>query len=237
MNQLKNWDNKTWLSSKKYIKYFNIFLLKQTRLNKESKILDIGCGRGKIIGSLAAQLNFKNKPVGIDTVHHKDLNHRIDFVKTDAISYLKKNKKKYDLVLIKQTIHLIPISKIKLMIDLCKKSLNKKGKLIIMTLETENNQIPCFELMKKELDKNLKKDKKIIKKIKKFLPKIVTKKFLYRVEISKLKYIEMIQKRYISTLLKLNGKEISNGVNEIKRSFKKNIKFLDILICFKYTKY
>ena len=94
MNQLKNWDNKTWLSSKKYIKYFNIFLLKQIRLNKESKILDIGCGRGKIMGSLATQLNLINKPVGIDTIRHKDLNQKINFVKTDAVSYLKKNKKK-----------------------------------------------------------------------------------------------------------------------------------------------
>lgn len=237
MNQLKNWDNKTWLSSKKYIKYFNIFLLKQIRLNKDSKILDIGCGRGKIIGSLAAQLNLINKPVGIDTIRHKDLNQKINFLKTDAISYLKKNKKKYDLVLIKQTIHFIPTSKIKLLIDLCKKSLNKKGKLIIMTLETENNQIPCFALMKKELNKNLKKDKKMIEKIKKLLPKTVTKKFLYRVKISRLKYIEMIKNRYISTLLKLKSKEISNGVNEIKRSFKRNIKFLDVLICIRYTKY
>ena len=48
MGPLKNWDNKTWLSSKKYIKYFNIFLLKQIRLNKESKILDIGAEEVKL---------------------------------------------------------------------------------------------------------------------------------------------------------------------------------------------
>ena len=53
MERLKNWDNKTWLSSKKYIYLFNNFILKETNLNKYSSILDIGCGRGKIIGSLA----------------------------------------------------------------------------------------------------------------------------------------------------------------------------------------
>jgi len=47
MLSIKNWDNKTWISSTKYIKSFNKFLLKQKKLNKESKILDIGCGRGK----------------------------------------------------------------------------------------------------------------------------------------------------------------------------------------------
>ena len=49
---LKNWDNKTWLSSTSYIKSFNKFLIKETKLNKNSEILDIGCGRGKILGFL-----------------------------------------------------------------------------------------------------------------------------------------------------------------------------------------
>jgi cyclopropane fatty-acyl-phospholipid synthase-like methyltransferase len=46
MALLKNWDNKTWLSSKKYIHAFNSFILKQKKLKKHSRILDIGCGRG-----------------------------------------------------------------------------------------------------------------------------------------------------------------------------------------------
>ena len=37
---IKNWDNKTWLSSNSYIKSFNKFLIKETKLNKNSKILD-----------------------------------------------------------------------------------------------------------------------------------------------------------------------------------------------------
>ena len=61
MAPLKNWDNKTWLSSKKYIQSFNNFLLKQKKLNRNSQILDIGCGRGKIIGSLSSKLKLINK--------------------------------------------------------------------------------------------------------------------------------------------------------------------------------
>ena len=56
MPSLKNWDNRTWLSSKKYIQSFNSFILKQQKLNKDSKILDIGCGRGKIIENLSNKL-------------------------------------------------------------------------------------------------------------------------------------------------------------------------------------
>ena len=57
---IKNWDNKTWLSSKDYINQFNKFLLKNIKLNSNSIILDIGCGRGKILGSLNSKLKLKN---------------------------------------------------------------------------------------------------------------------------------------------------------------------------------
>ena len=89
---LKNWDNKTWLSSNNYIKSFNKFLIKETKLNKNSEILDIGCGRGKILGNLTSKVRLIKKPIGIDIEQHKDRDKRIIFNKTDAISYLKKNK-------------------------------------------------------------------------------------------------------------------------------------------------
>ena len=89
---LRNWDNKTWLSSKKYIQSFNSFLLKQIKLNSSSKILDIGCGRGKILGSFSSRLKLKNKPIGIDIEKHLDRDKRINFKKVDATNYLKKNK-------------------------------------------------------------------------------------------------------------------------------------------------
>ena len=77
MKPLKNWDNKTWLSSYNYIKSFNKFLSKNTKFRSNSKILDIGCGRGKIIGDLSSRLNLKIKPIGIDLVNHIDKDKRI----------------------------------------------------------------------------------------------------------------------------------------------------------------
>ena len=90
---LKNWDNKTWLSSKNYIKSFSSFLLKQKKLNRNSQILDIGCGRGKILGSLSSRLKLKKRPTGIDIEQHADRDKRIIFKKTDAIRYLKKHNR------------------------------------------------------------------------------------------------------------------------------------------------
>ena len=65
MKKLKNWDNKTWLSSKSYISQFNKFLKTKINLNKNSKILDIGCGRANIISALQQKYKFRNKPIGI----------------------------------------------------------------------------------------------------------------------------------------------------------------------------
>ena len=115
---LKNWDNKTWLSSPSYIKSFNNFLLKQIKLNKNSQILDIGCGRGKILGSLSSKLSLKRKSIGIDIENHKDRDKRIIFKKIDALKFLKKNKKRFDLILLKQTIHLFKIKDIKTILKL-----------------------------------------------------------------------------------------------------------------------
>ena len=228
---LKNWDNKTWLSSKRYIHSFNSFLLKQVKLNKNSKILDVGCGRGKILGSLSSRLKLKNKPIGIDIEKHLDRDKRINFKKIDAIKYLKKNKIKFDLILIKQTIHFLQLKEIKRLLVLCKKTLNPRGKIIIFSLNTNQNEIPTFLSMKKKLKKSLNRDKKIIKFILNLNFKALTKKFSFKVNITKKKYVKMIENRYISTLLSFKSKEINKGIKEINDKFKKNIIFSDKLIC------
>ena len=71
MKKLRNWDNKTWLSSKKYINSFNNFLKSKIKLNKNTKILDIGCGRANIISTLQKKYKFSKKPIGIDIVKNK----------------------------------------------------------------------------------------------------------------------------------------------------------------------
>ena len=228
---LKNWDNKTWLSSPSYIKSFNSFLLKQIKLNKNSQILDIGCGRGKILGSLSSKLSLKRKSTGIDIENHKDRDKRIIFKKIDALKFLKKNKKRFDLILLKQTIHLFKIKDIKTILKLSKTLLNPNGKIIIFTLEPINNEIPTFSIMKKKLKKALTRDKKIIKSISYSFKGKLVRGFSYKVKISKKKYMEMVKSKYISVLLGMSHKLISSGLNEIKKKYKKQISFQDKLIC------
>ena len=228
---IKNWDNKTWLSSKNYINSFNKFLITNLNINSKSKILDIGCGRGKILGSLSSKLRLKKKPLGIDIISHKDKDKRIKFRKINMINFFKINKEKFDFILIKQTIHLINLSEIKKILHRLKKKLNPGGKILIFTLDTGKNEIPTFKIMKIKLNKSLERDKKILKLITKLFPGRIKKKFIYNVKIDKKKYLDMIKNRYISTLISLSKKQIYCGIQEINQKYKNTLKFKDKLIC------
>ena len=231
MRSLKNWDNKTWLSSKSYIQLFNKFITKQHKLNRYSKILDIGCGRGKITGNLATKFKLINKPIGLDVENNKDKSKKVIFKKIDAITYLSKTKITFDLILIKQTIHLLKKNQILRLLSFCKNKLNSNGKIIILSLDPSKNEIPTFSLMKKKLEESLKRDKKIFKLITKTYPKIIIKNFIFKVGITKNEYLKMIKKRYISTLLSFSDKQIKVGLNEINLKYKNELNFKDRLIC------
>ena len=232
MGPLKNWDNKTWLSSQKYIKSFNRFILKQVKLNRNSRILDIGCGRGKILANLSNRLRLFNKPIGLDIENHKDKSKKIIFKKIDALSYVSKTKLTFDLILIKQTIHLLKKKQAIKLLSICKNKLSPNGKIVILSLDPKKNEIPTFQLMNKKLNISLKKDEKLFNLILKNQNKIVIKKFVFHVQILKTKYLQMIKNRYISTLLNLSNNQINNGISEIQKNYGKVLKFKDRLICF-----
>jgi len=234
MKVLRNWDNKTWLSSKAYINSINLFLLKKKKLNKKSKILDIGCGRGKIFGSLSRKLKLNNKPIGVDPVPHKDVDKLIDFRNEDAFNFFKTNQNKFDLIMIKQTLHFFDKDERKKLIKICKNNLKKNGLLIIFSLNTINNEIPCFKLMKKKLNRGLERDSRMLKSACKVLKGNKIDKFKFKVLITKNKYIKMLKQKYISCLVSLNKKQLKKGIEEIKKIYPNNIIFKDILICIKY---
>ena len=228
---IKNWDNQNWLASKKYILSLNKFLIKFNKLNSNSQILDIGCGRGKIIGSLSLKLKLKNKPVGIDLINHKDKDKRVNFKKTDALSFFSTNKRKFDLILIKQTIHLLPLNQLKTLLTQLTKNLNPQGKIFIFMINPYKNEFPQFALMKKKFSISLKHQRKISKLIYKLYPQRILKNFSYSVKISKKDYTKMVSKRFMSILLNLSKNQILSGINEINSKYKKELRFNDKLVC------
>ena len=231
MPQLKNWDNKTWLSSNDYVDSFVKFLIKNKKLNKDSNILDIGCGRGKILGKIKTKVKLKNKPIGIDPVNHRDKDRNIIFKRIDAFKFFKANKIKFDLIIIKQTIHFFPLKDIPRLIKYCQNALNNDGKLMIFSINEKRTQIPTFSKMGKKLNQSLKKDFLIKRKILKNNKYIKNQIFDFNVKIKKSSYLNMIKQKYISVLLDFNKEELDQGMNEIYLKYPKILKFTDSLNC------
>ena len=184
MKNLKNWDKKTWLSSPKYTSSIINFLENRIKFNKEIKILDIGCGRGKIISTFSKKYQMTNLPLGIDIVDHKNAAKKIKFNKINAVKYLGKTKEKFDLILFKQSIHFFNLIKIEKILRLTKKNLNLKGKIIILALHPTQNHWPVFKVFKMKLIQSLKKDEKIFNLIKSNFIKYKINYFKFKVEIS-----------------------------------------------------
>ena len=236
MKDLKNWDKKTWLSSSKYISSIINFLEKRIKFDKEIKILDIGCGRGRIISTFSKKYKMSNLPLGIDIVDHKNAARKIKFIKINAIKYLSKTKEKFDLILFKQSIHFFKPIEIKKILDFSKKKLNANGKIMILALHPKNNHWPLFKIFKIKLMQSLKKDKKILDLIKLNFKKYKINYFNFKVKITKVSYLQMIKNRFTSCLLNLSSEELKTGMKEIKKNYNKKIVFYDELICISYKK-
>ena len=188
------------------------------------------------MGSLSSKLKLTHKPIGLDIENHKDFDKRIIFKKTNAIKYFKNNKNKFDLILIKQTIHLFNLKDIKKVLTYSHSSLKIGGIILILTLDTKNNEIPTFFLMKQKLNQSFKRDILIWKNLLQLNIKKDIIKFNFKVNITKKKYIEMVKQRYISTLLNLNDLQILNGIKEIEAKYKNKIIFNDRLNCVMFKK-
>ena len=120
--------------------------------------------------------------------------------------------------------------------NIAKIRLEHGGKILVFSLKTTDNKIPCFKKMRQKLDNSLKRDKKLFKIIKKKLRRTNESYFNYKVNISKQKYLKMVRSRYISCLLDLTNNEILKGISEIKSKYKDQIKFTDTLKCISYRK-
>ena len=236
MKHLKNWDNKTWLSSSRYLSSLIKFLSQKIRFNNQTTILDIGCGRGKLISALSNKYHLKNLPIGIDIVKHKIREKKIKFINTSAVTYLKKTRLKFDLILFKQSIHFFKLSEIKTLIINARRILNKNGKIIILSLDTKRNDWPKFKSFKLKLIKSLKKDKKIISFIKSILKEFKMSNYNFRVFLKKSDYIKMLNNRFTSCLLDLSAKDLNKGIQEINRMCDTKINFIDRLMCLEYKK-
>ena len=175
-----------------------------------------------------------NKPIGIDPVAHKDVDRGIDFRNEDVFKFFKTNQIKFDLIMIKQTLHFFNKEKRKKLLIICKNNLKKNGVLLLLSLKTLNNEIPCFKLMKQKLNRGLERDSIMLKSAYKIFRNKKIDKFEFKVLITKKKYIQMLKQKYISCLINLTKEQLNKGIIEIEKFYPQKIFFKDILICIKY---
>ena len=236
MKNLKNWDKKNWLSSANYISSLIHFFEKKVKFNKKTKILDIGCGSGKIMSNLSRKHRMQNLPLGLDVVRHNNSSKKIRFIKIDALKYLSSAREKFDVIFFKQSIHFFKLTEIKKILRLSKKILHPKGKIIILALHAKKNHWPVFKTFKLKLLKSFKKDQIILKLVKFSFKEYKIDYFVYKVNMTRVSYLQMIKNRFTSCLLNFSSKELKIGKKEIEKKYAKKLLFYDRLICITYKK-
>lgn len=224
-----NWDRSSWLSSKEYFAKLSNQLIKSLDLHEEIKILDVGCGRGYLLRSLANKANLINIPFGVEPVKHEGpIPHHIKIINSSINSFLDNNNIKFDVVILKQVLHLLNQNEREYFYYKVKKHLNDNAKIVFIHMN-DQTEIPQFPIMKNRLKKSLNSHQCLLDELIKNFKLLKIDNFNYDVNISSKEYLEMIRNRYISVILDLNEEEIEKGIEFIKKHYPNQLSFKDTL--------
>ena len=224
-----NWDRSSWLSSKEYFAKLSNQLIKSLDLHEEIKILDVGCGRGYLLRSLANKANLINIPLGVEPVKHEGpIPHHIKIINSSINSFLDNNNIKFDVVILKQVLHLLNRNEREYFYYKVKKHLNDNAKIVFIHMN-DQTEIPQFPIMKNRLKKSLNSHQYLSEELIKNFKLLKIDNFNFNVNISSKEYLEMIRNKYISVILDLNEEEIEKGIEFIKKHYPNQLSFKDTL--------
>jgi len=224
-----NWDRSSWLSSKEYFAKLSNQLIKSLDLHEEIKILDVGCGRGYLLRSLANKANLINIPFGVEPVKHEGpIPHHIKIINSSINSFLDNNNIKFDVVILKQVLHLLNQNEREYFYYKVKKHLYDNAKIVFIHMN-DQTEIPQFPIMKNRLKKSLNSHQYLSEELIKNFKLLKIDNFNYDVNISSKEYLEMIRNKYISVILDLNEEEIEKGIEFIKKHYPNQLSFKDTL--------
>ena len=224
-----NWDKTSWLSSKEYFEELSYHLIEFLEISKEKNILDVGCGRGYLLESLAKKVNFIHKPVGVEPVNHEDtISPRIEIINSSINFFLQKNNSKFDLVILKQVLHLLNSNEREYFYSELKKQLNNNGQIVFIHMN-DRTEIPQFPLMRNKLKLSIDGHNLLLAELNKNFKLLKTQNFTYHVKISLEEYLTMITNRYMTVLLDFNEEEIKEGIAFIKQNYPIRLSFQDTL--------
>ena len=223
---MRSWDENNWLSSDLYFEKLSSFLLSQLSIPNNSKILDVGCGRGLLIKSLKKN-NQTNVFVGIDPISHK-MEYDFSFYNVSLEKFLNFNTYLYDFIFFKQSIHLLNKDLIENTFMKLQSHINDSSVIIILMMSKES-EIPIFSSIKNKFLDSISSHNYFINKLKKHFKLTHKTSFSFPVQFKKNEYLKMIEKRYMSILSNIANNELQAGIKEIDKNFKNNLFFNDSL--------
>jgi len=224
-----NWDRSSWLSSKEYFEELSSQLIEFLDIREEKKILDVGCGRGHLLESLANKVNFIHKPIGVEPVKHENtISQRIEIINSSINFFFQNNNSKFDLVILKQVLHLLNSNEREYFYQEIKKYLNNNGQIVFIYMN-EQTEIPQFPLMKNKLKLSIDSHHLLLEELNKNFKLLNIQNFTYSVKISLDEYLTMITNRYMTVLLDFSEEEIKEGIAFIKQNYSNHLSFNDTL--------
>ena len=224
-----NWDRSSWLSSKEYFEELSNQLIEFIDITEEKKILDVGCGRGHLLENLALNANLTNQPVGVEPIKHDDfVPQNVKIFYSPINSFLNKNNSQFDLVILKQVLHLLTLGERKKFYHDIKNHINEGANIVFIHMN-EQTEIPLFPLMENKLQQSLKSHKLLFAELTQKFNLLNIFNFNYHVKISLEEYLEMISNRYMTVLLDLSKKQIERGIDFIKKNYPNQLVFQDTL--------
>jgi 2-polyprenyl-3-methyl-5-hydroxy-6-metoxy-1,4-benzoquinol methylase len=224
-----NWDKSSWLSSKEYFEELSSQLIEFLDIREEKKILDVGCGRGHLLESLANKVNFIHKPIGVEPVKHENtISQRIEIINSSINFFFQNNNSKFDLVILKQVLHLLNSNEREYFYQEIKKYLNNNGQIVFIHMNNQT-EIPQFPLMGNKLKLSIDSHHLLLEELNKNFKLLNIQNFTYSVKISLDEYLTMITNRYMTVLLDFSEVEIKEGIAFIKQNYSNHLSFNDTL--------
>ena len=224
-----NWDKSSWLSSKEYFEELSSQLIEFLDIREEKKILDVGCGRGHLLESLANKVNFIHKPIGVEPVKHENtISQRIEIINSSINFFFQNNNSKFDLVILKQVLHLLNSNEREYFYQEIKKYLNNNGQIVFIHMNNQT-EIPQFPLMGNKLKLSIDSHYLLLEELNKNFKLLNIQNFTYSVKISLDEYLTMITNRYMTVLLDFSEEEIKEGIAFIKQNYSNHLSFKDTL--------
>ncbi len=160
-----NWDRSSWLSSKEYFEELSSQLIEFLDITEEKKILDVGCGRGHLLENLALNANLTNQPVGVEPIKHDDfVPQNVKIFHSSINSFLNENNSQFDLVILKQVLHLLTLDERKNFYYDIKNHINEDANIVFIHMN-DQTEIPLFPLMENKLQQSLKSHKLLLEEL------------------------------------------------------------------------